>query len=319
MDDLDVSMYRGYGLTIQSALRLPELLTEAKQPPDVVIRFDTIRQQQLAPGPCEDYLSWESVGRFLVREGREILIQPAPGVDEATVRLPLLGSVLATLLRQRGYLVLHGSAVVVGDGAAVFLANKGCGKSTLAATMYRLGCQIIADDVVALDLSSLDGPQVLPGFPQLKLWPDAVRALGGSPSDLPCLAPDYEKRAWVARDRFCRERVPLRRVNVLAIGPELESRRLRPQDALQQVIAHSYFARLGNQALQGTDGAKHFRDCAGVVRSVAVNVLQRPPDLGLLPSVAEMIHADLAPRPAVPSDGYTHPKLKPADLVVSSL
>src|SRR3989454_2089338 len=54
---------------------------------------------------------------FRSREGREIVVEPAPGVDAGTLRLFLLGPVRAVLLHQRGFLVLHASAVVLDGGA----------------------------------------------------------------------------------------------------------------------------------------------------------------------------------------------------------
>jgi hypothetical protein len=113
------------------------------------------------------------IGTFLVRDGREILVDPDPDAGDALLQLALLGPVLAALLQQRGDLVLHASAVEI-DGAAVgFLGGRGAGKSTMAAALLRRGYPLLTDDILAVSLE--DGsPRVLPGFPQLKLWPDAV-------------------------------------------------------------------------------------------------------------------------------------------------
>src|SRR5882724_4639290 len=67
------------------------------------------------------YLSCAEVGTFLVRDGVEILVDAVPGVPDGIVRLYLLGPVFAALLRQRGLLVLHASAVAIGGEAVGFL------------------------------------------------------------------------------------------------------------------------------------------------------------------------------------------------------
>src|SRR3989441_9254395 len=117
------------------------------------------------------------VGRFLVREGREIVVEPSPKVTEAALRAFLLGPVLAVALHQRGRLVHHASAVALDGGAVAFLGGSGRGKSTLAGTLYRRGHRLIADDVLVVS-DAADGPCAWPGIPQLKLWPDTAAALG---------------------------------------------------------------------------------------------------------------------------------------------
>ena len=78
---------------------------------------------------------WPGVGACEVRDGREIAVDPAPGVDADLLSTYLLGPALGVLLHQRGGLVLHASAVTVGGGCVAFLADAGWGKSTLAATL----------------------------------------------------------------------------------------------------------------------------------------------------------------------------------------
>lgn len=202
--------YIAYGLGIHSAVELPELVP-GPAPPDVVVRVGAIPDSsrgQAANGsvlratPDEVCLHWEEAGTILVRQGREITLDPRPGTDSDVLRLYLLGPALALLLHQRGLLVLHASAVALDGGAAAFLGYAGRGKSTTAATLHARGYPVLADDVVAVDLSTPEAPGALPGFPQLKLWPDAVTALGGSPEGLPRVHPARRSgRAWWAPRR----------------------------------------------------------------------------------------------------------------------
>src|SRR5262249_24053304 len=116
------------------------------------------------------YLFWHQLGKFRVRGGMEVTIDALPGIDDALIRLPLLGTVLAVLLHQRGLLTLHASAVEINGQAAAFIGTKGAGKSTIAAMLHARGHRLIADDIVAMDLTDPQKPLLLPGFPQFKLW-----------------------------------------------------------------------------------------------------------------------------------------------------
>jgi hypothetical protein len=291
--------YNAYGLGIRSALPLPELVATAEIGTDVVIQLGKVDRLLPKTSLMEDNFHltaqsacffWERTGTFLVKDGKEIIVEPFPGVDERLIRLPLLGTVLAVLLYQRGFLVLHASAIAINSGVVAFLGGKGQGKSTMAATLYRRGHQLMADDVVALDFSNPRNPLVLSGFPQFKLWPEAAAStLGDDPEILPQLASGYEKRARRAVDRFSYTPLPIRYLCVLCEGPAPALTPLQPQEAIVQMIANSYVARFGNQLLQGIGAVAHLRQCASLIKSVPVYYLERPRSLSLLPAIAWMV------------------------------
>ena len=112
-------------------------------------------------------LAWPGVGRFRVRQGRDVLIHPAGDADEQVLRLFLLGPVLAVLLHQRGRLVLHASGVALDGCAVAFLGGSGWGKSTLAGLLHRRGHRFLTDDVLPVDVER--GRTVAPGIPELKV------------------------------------------------------------------------------------------------------------------------------------------------------
>jgi len=297
--------YSAYNLRISSELALPELQSSAPGFADVTIRFGNVDWAptlsafsqdemcfEVASGDAHFY--WASLGKFRVRAGTAILIDPLPGVEECLLRLPLLGTVLAVLLHQRGYLVLHASAVAVNGESIIFLGNKGWGKSTMAATLYGRGHELLADDVVAVDVGDSGRPMVMPGFPQFKLYPEALMAsLGDDFEALPELADGYEKRGRPASDRFAQQPLPLRSVYGLGSGPVSTLKALESQSALLLLITNSYMARFGKQLLHGEEAATHLRQCASVVRQVSVYRLERPCALSLLPAVAQLVEEHL--------------------------
>ena len=231
--------YTAYNLNISSAILLPELQASTHQIADVVITFGKVDLTLPQPEPTWDYfhlegdsayLYWKVVGKFLVKSGYEIIIDPLPDVEERVLRLPLLGAVLAMLLHQRQYLVLHASAMAIGDSAAVFLGPKGQGKSTMAATLYGRGHKQMTDDAAAINIDSdSDTPPILlPGFPQIKLWPEAATAaLGDNPEKLRKIHPEVEKRARPTVENFLQKSLPLKRVYILSQGSDIKIKPLQ--------------------------------------------------------------------------------------------
>lgn len=105
----------------------------------------------------------------------------------------LLGMVLGFALRLDGRLALHASTVVVDDRAVVLLGESGSGKSTAAATFAEAGYEILADNVCVP--AEIDGTFVAePGYPGIRLWPDSVQSIFGSPEALPRIAQGWDKR-----------------------------------------------------------------------------------------------------------------------------
>ncbi len=291
--------YFGYGLNIQSVLPLPELLPTNSPDADVVIRRGHVEysgpkhesaREYCSMAPQEAFLYWEEYGTFLVSEGREIVIDPHDDIEDSILRLLLLGAGLAVLLHQRGLYVMHASAVGVENGAIAFLGPKGYGKSSMAAAFYANGHRLLADDLVAVDLSDPENPMVVPGFPQVKLWPEAAASvLEDNPEDLPMLASGYEKRGRLANEGFTSNPTRLRCMYMIGEDEELGLSRMSPQDAISDLIGNSYIARFGKNALHGTAAALHLRQSVNLVNQVPVFSLNRPDSLSTLPHVVKTV------------------------------
>ena len=214
--------YRACGLNIHSEILLPELIEVAAGTADLTIKRGKLEQPpstslnqgfhfQCSEDGAEVNFFWEVIGAFAVRSGNEIVVDSLPEVEEALIRLPLLGTIFATLLYQRGLLVLHSSAVDIDGQCVVFIGEKGMGKSTTAMSLIRQGNRPVSDDIAAIDLNHADGPVVLPSFPQFKIWPDAAESLGHNPEELPLVVSGMTKRFHRANEGFSLEPVPLKK------------------------------------------------------------------------------------------------------------
>jgi hypothetical protein len=92
-----------------------------------------------------------------------------PGADEGLLPVLASGAVLATYLMLHNELVLHASAVQVGDAALAFVGRSGMGKSTLATALCGLGCPLVSDDLLRVDAELM----VHPGATETRLRPSA--------------------------------------------------------------------------------------------------------------------------------------------------
>lgn len=282
-------VYSAFGLIIHSYLALPELdpvkYDLKEEAADVLIRRETIdRAPEVPEGEVRGiraegravYITWPGIGRFLVRDGREILVDPDPDVSEDVLRLFILGTSIAVLLHQRQDMaVFHASAVSYSDSALVFAGHRGAGKSGMAAAFHADGSQLLADDVAAIDLSR-GSPIVLPGFPFMKMWPDTLAALGHQPEALPKLRPEIEKRGYRIANGFSKESVPLRAIFILGQGETITIERLHGQDALFGLMSFWYAARFGSKVIQIMGLSDHFQRCARLVNEVPIYLLAKP-------------------------------------------
>jgi hypothetical protein len=194
--------------------------------------------------------------------------------------------------RQRGLLVLHASGVAFPDCAAIFLGETGAGKSTLAAAFYSRGRSIVADDLIAVRNCG-PIPQVLPGFPRLRLSPAEAaslipKAIGINPPE--DLEADGKQSYWADRN-FPDQPLPLRAIYFLRPGKTLEIHSLAPREAVLNLVRHSSLISLFHNLL----GQENFLQCAKLVETTRINWVSVPQSLVALNDVTETIEKNLVP------------------------
>jgi hypothetical protein len=211
------ALHRAAGLVIAADASIPGLpITTARRPPDLFIHLDS-------PAPWHDlpveefyrseYLNADrepivTVGRtsrgfrfqyadgtvvWIEKSGDRAWCRSAPGATLEDTATYLTGPVLGFILRQRGHLALHASAVQIGSGALAIVGPHGAGKSTTAAALVTRRLPLITDDVLHVRRTSC-GWVAEPYAPGLRLWPDAVSMVLGEGASLPRLTPTWDKR-----------------------------------------------------------------------------------------------------------------------------
>jgi hypothetical protein len=275
------SSYRLFGLALRSEIDLSGLAPCAEiGVPDVEISYGPIAAAEATPGYSETaegtLLSIPDVGRYLIREGRQIVIDPAPEASERNLRLFLLGSAFGALLHQRDLMPLHANAIMIGESAVAFCGHSGAGKSTIAAWFHDHGHQILADDVCVIGFDSSETALVRPGIARLRLWREALESRGRA-------VEDYE-RSFDGMDKYDvpthqipQAPLPLAAIYLLGRSPEDQHKaaikRLSGVEAVDELVSNTY--RGGYLKTVGRNGV-HLMQCLRIAKAVPVYQADRP-------------------------------------------
>lgn len=304
MDSFDYTLF---GLSFRSNFSIPALKNAVATfaPPQVEIRFgDEPRLDPTETAPSRSlifasstkvesgepalqiwhvsngalvHLEYEDGMNFWMdREGKNIWAKWPESSALADAASYLLGPALGLLLRLRGIVCLHASAVAFEDHAVVFAGGDGAGKSTTAAAFACRGHAVLSDDVVAL-VERDNSIYVMPAYPYISLWPDSVEMLHGPGENLPPISQNFEKRRLeldAGGLHFQEQPLCLGAIFVLgertsdAAAPFVEM--LTRKESLISLVANSYAAHLVDKNTR----ASEFEFLGRLVSSVPVGRLR---------------------------------------------
>ena len=302
--------YRTCGLTIASDIAVPGLASGVCDgSPDLHVSVgrhaearEMLTQERiryLSPERFEDgtpqLTVWtDSSGAHRLRysDGTEFIIDSratrvhvdwTDPLTEADAAVYLLGPVLGFVMRLRGMVPLHASAVMIGGRGTAFVGEAWTGKSTTAAAFAALGCQVLSDDL--LPLMESEGTIVAhPSHPRLTMWPDSAEGLFGGSKELPALTPTYDKRylELQAEGLFQPGPVPLEVIYVLGerqpASRDFYVETVAPSAALMALVTNTY----GNYLLDAPMRAREFELLGRVVEHVPVRHLTFVHDISQL-------------------------------------
>jgi hypothetical protein len=283
--------YQAYNLCIASQLELPELI-EINAKPDVVIKFSKIDEAIKIQRESSNIFVGEipEISDFLIYDGREIIIEPLPNVDESLLRTVILGPVLCVLLRQRGFLVLHASCIDINNKGVAFLGGSGWGKSTFATAFHSHGYNVLTDDVLPIQVTK-NKAIVFPSYPQFKLCPDAATSLGKDVETLLPVSKDSFKVAYKLSHGFQVNPIPLQQIYVLAKGEEHTITPIEPQEAFVELVRHT---RAMNSINEQSFLKEHLEFCSNLIKNVRFCRFTRKPSLEDLAFLIELVKDDIA-------------------------
>lgn len=274
MTNKGLTNYRVYNITLASDFPLDELASLPEGVHDCAVTLQPARVQNERHDWFHYWLNedqtthWLSFGRlgggyllrfhdradFLVDAGgRRVECIPAPGLPPETLRHLLLDQVLPLVLAQQGACVVHASAVIGPNGAALaFAAASGFGKSTLASYLARQGCPLLTDDGVLL--TEQDGQTlIMPGYPGARLWEDSLTALFDGQAALQPYA-DYTSKKRLALPfhdlPYGHYTAPLGRFYFLTEPRDDDVLQITPlpaRSAFLELLTHTFQLDIGNR------------------------------------------------------------------------
>jgi hypothetical protein len=287
MSDENQVFYTAFGLSFRSNNAIPGLIaSEVKTSTDVEIFFGA------PPAAClenfaEDlyyesrdtdehgqpgFRAWRIAGGDFLRmdysDGVQFWIDRActniwctfpERLTIADAAVYLLGPVLGLLLRLRGVVCLHASAVGLGGRAVAFVGPPGAGKSTTAAALGQRGHAIISDDIVAVD-ERRGGFFAFPAHPYLGLWPESVAMLFGAETKVPEFASTWDKGRFSLSEhdlQFQKESLPFGAIYLLGErtpdprAPYIEE--ISQRDGLMALVGNSFGSNLLERDMRGRE------------------------------------------------------------------
>lgn len=290
--------YSAFCLVIKTDIELQELHELDPQAHDVEVVESVTALTDRSPGSSQfqfssthQYLAWPGVGEFEIVGGSRVSYRLRESVDPGLIAFPLLGPVFGLLLHLRGLLVFHASALAINGVGVILLGDKGAGKSTTAAAMVALGHKLLSDDIVAVDLKTVERPLVLPSYPQIKLTEGSRAILGQSP-DL-SRHPVIDKYLFSLSSEFAKSPIPPVCAFVLERQSPASIMSTSLGEALRILLRFSYASRFDLTGLPSEYAVRHLRLCTSFLKNVRVGRLAVPPDIARLGEVSDLLQMDL--------------------------
>ena len=211
--------YKAFGLIIKSEFEIPELLV-FEGLPDVEIKLGETPKQlkeitkqgvKYQAAKNEFLLEVDHIAKYYVNGGRQIIVDTLKDPVDKEVRLFLLGSAFGALFLQRGLLPVHGSAIKFGNSVTIFTGLSGVGKSSIAAYFVNQGYHALADDISVVNHNL----EVVPGFPNMKIWNDVLQKLDINKEPLIEIRPNVKKFQLPINDNYFDEPLPLKNIIII--------------------------------------------------------------------------------------------------------
>ncbi|PKP29705.1 MAG: hypothetical protein CVU00_14480 [Bacteroidetes bacterium HGW-Bacteroidetes-17] len=298
--------YKAFGLQIESELEIPLFLSSIDGvDADVTILLGAVPRclencvelNTFSQANQKEYLlTVDKIGRFYVKDGTLITIEPVDTVDFDYLLPFLAGSSFGMLLYQRGFFVMHGSTIISGDNCIIITGVRGAGKSSVAAELVARGFPIINDDLSIINYSSSSGKLIVhPGFPYQKLWADSMRRLSIPFEDnkYKKILPQYEKYRVPISNKFFYRTFPLTHIFELVVLDSIssiETRKLSGFQKVQTIMRNNYAEALISSLNKSVEALENTMD---LVNHLEVYQISRPADIYLANAIAEIVKAIL--------------------------
>ncbi len=275
--------YTAYAQIIQSEYELPGFRRTNEGKADIEIHREVVDRSIIektdkvkakkTPGGVEFTCPFGV--QYEISNGNKIILRSRHRNRLHLEILPLYGFSLAAVLQQKGQFVIHASSIDIAGRKVALVGEKMAGKSSLAMNLLSQGNKLVSDDVTSIYLES-SSIKILPGVASIKLWPDAMKAVGVDPSCYPELYPGSKKRNYlVDGEWFCDKAGELDAIFFLEEAAQLEVKELTGVEKITWLMKGHYLSRYEN-ALSSNDRQNAFQKCSDISRKIRLIKLSRP-------------------------------------------
>ena len=219
------------------------------------------------------FLEWPNLVAFKINENN-IWYKAENEIPEGLLRIFILSEAIGIVLFLRGKYLLHGSAVKINENAEVFLGTPGAGKSTTIAAFYKNNFTVLSDDLVAIKINLDKQFEVIPSFPEIKIWEDTAVNLGFDKNELvPAWEGKNKYRIKQKSMHFGNEKLLLKKINIL----QKPYAKHRPElSIIEMPIELLKYFPLPHQLLNGENLKRHFEQSLLIAQQTENQILNRP-------------------------------------------
>lgn len=290
--------YKAFGFQFSSPVDCPAV-PGTDPVSNVHIRYGDVPEQltdvhyarnRFQAGPNNLLLKDDSVGKYWVKNGNHIVIQPRNGANPKEVQRFLLSSAFAGLLHQRGFLLLHAAAINLNNQAILMVGPSGAGKSTLACALYQQHKTVLTDDLCALKIDSKGRAHVYTGFRQVKINVDITKILGISENEVYPLGGNIHKLGLKLPMEHFPVKTPIRAIFGLDVNADGVCKILPvtlKEKKLQLLIKHTFRKHF----LKGFGSASVYLEaCQMLSKNISFYQILRPKNKNCIQEIIDQVY-----------------------------
>lgn len=210
------------GITIESDIFFPELIQTDKKA-DVQLMYGEVPEHLernnvdfpfIEANENQYLLKLEKIGRLLVEDGTTITFQKDEKAHAHDLEKYFFSNAFGALSYQRNCIPIHGG-VFIHKGKGILVSGiSGNGKSTLLASLYLKGYELLSDDISNLEIKN-GKLFAQPSFPSVLLWKDTADQLNIDLNSVPKLRSDMEKYILPINEQFVATPIELKKIIIL--------------------------------------------------------------------------------------------------------
>lgn len=295
--------YKVYGLNINSQIELNELVELDEKhwdEIDVNIYFGEIPigiDKKILKGKKNGYSTndmWfekENIGTFYMKKGKEIIIRLYDGASLPYFKLYILGPCLSYILFQRESVAIHGGAMCINNQGIIITGDKGSGKSSLTSGLRHSGYDLVADDLVSVDMD--EDIKINPAYPQQRLKSHTMKNFKYDKTKFKNIDGTSKTKYIIpVNDRFCKEKVILKGIFNLVVGDvdSVHICEISGSEKLNIIVSNLFSAK--HLRKMGLSKA-YFSKCMNLARKIPVYRIIRPEGVFSVSNQIEIIENTL--------------------------